>query len=603
MLWTFDDEGLLSRFEQFDVEHDDEALARFDALATGATAPPLANAVCRTQARLEGAWRGRDWDAVVATFSPACRLDDRRPLVGLDLTDSTFLANLRMLFATRGSAWRFEPIATRGDRLGLFRVRFSGEMGTGGTFADEHLAIVEHDAAGRVVAVVNFDPTDRNAAYAELDTRYARAEGAPYAEVLAHEDAIRRAAAARDVSALRRLLPEDFSLLSRRRLASTGARMNRDEYVQSVRAMEGLDVRADLRLDHVVRLTPTTLVVVSRWLGSHEGSDVESPMVAVLTHDGRRIHACELFDRDQLDVALARADAARTTTSSVRIENAATRACDRLHAAWIARDRERFAGTLAPGFRRIDRRRMLQSELDREAYLAMIRALFDMTSSRPTWSLLGTRGQRLALVRMRWEGAERLIGPSEIEFLAVVATDDGGAIETAVIYDADAVDGAHAELDARYEAGEAGATSHATMTRGFRRALAARDWDALATWLAPDLIVNDHRVLGWETLHGPAAYLEALRALVDLAPDVRLRIDHFRMVAHGALYVPVWVGTHEGGGFESPSVIVAELDGAGRIRRFDQYDLDRLADAQTRVAELDDAPAPDADPRSGLRPA
>ena len=98
--------------------------------------------------------------------------------------------------------------------------------------------------------------------------------------------------------------------------------------------------------------------------------------------------------------------------------------------------------------------------------------------------------------------------------------------------------------------------------------------------------MNDHRVLGWETLRGPAAYLEALRALVDLAPDVRLRIDHFEMSAHGALYVPVWLGTHEGGGFETPSVIVAEVDAHGRVRRFDQYDLGHLDEAWTRFAAL-----------------
>jgi hypothetical protein len=149
------------------------------------------------------------------------------------------------------------------------------------------------------------------------------------------------------------------------------------------------------------------------------------------------------------------------------------------------------------------------------------------------------------------------------------------------------VDGAHAMLDARYDAGEAAAAPHAQMTRDFRRAFAARDWDDLATRLAPDLVVHDHRVLGWETLRGPAAYVDALRALVDLAPDVRLRIDHFEMGDRGALYVPVWLGTHDGGGFETPSVIVAELDDRGRIRRFDQYDLDHVADARARFAEID----------------
>jgi len=55
------------------------------------------------------------------------------------------------------------------------------------------------------------------------------------------------------------------------------------------------------------------------------------------------------------------------------------------------------------------------------------------------------------------------------------------------------------------------------------RGIAARDWDALRALFSPDLVVQDHRPLGWETMHGPGIYLESLRSLVDLAPDVRLR--------------------------------------------------------------------------------
>lgn len=95
--------------------------------------------------------------------------------------------------------------------------------------------------------------------------------------------------------------------------------------------------------------------------------------------------------------------------------------------------------------------------------------------------------------------------------------------------------------------------------------------------------MNDHRLLGWETLSGPAAYVQALKSLVDLAPDVRLRIDHIRMSDPGFLYVTTWLGTREGGAFETPSVIVCELDGLGRIRRFDQYELDQLDAARAQL--------------------
>ena len=124
------------------------------------------------------------------------------------------------------------------------------------------------------------------------------------------------------------------------------------------------------------------------------------------------------------------------------------------------------------------------------------------------------------------------------------------------------------------------------MTRTFSQAFAARDWATLATVLAPDLVVNDHRLLGWDVLHGPAEYIEALRSLVELSPDVRLRIDHIRMAGPGFLYITTFVGTRDGGAFEAPSAIVCEVDDAGRIRRFDQYDIAQLELARAHLESI-----------------
>ena len=52
------------------------------------------------------------------------------------------------------------------------------------------------------------------------------------------------------------------------------------------------------------------------------------------------------------------------------------------------------------------------------------------------------------------------------------------------------------------------------------------------------------------------------------------------------LYITTWLGTREGGAFETPSVIVCELDATDRIRRFDQYDVDQLEEVKARFAEL-----------------
>ena len=156
-------------------------------------------------------------------------------------------------------------------------------------------------------------------------------------------------------------------------------------------------------------------------------------------------------------------------------------------------------------------------------------------------------------------------------------------------------DGAKPAGDRLHEAEDAGSARRAELTRIFCDAFAARDWDTLATLLAPDLVVRDHRTLGWETLHGPYAYVQALRSLVDLAPDVCLRIDHMSMSDRAALYATTWLGSHQGGAFETPSVIVCELDGVGRIRGFDTYDPDQIEEARARLGTIGRDRMPPAD--------
>jgi class 3 adenylate cyclase len=128
----------------------------------------------------------------------------------------------------------------------------------------------------------------------------------------------------------------------------------------------------------------------------------------------------------------------------------------------------------------------------------------------------------------------------------------------------------------------------AAVASAFIRAFAARDWEALATLLAPDLVVNDHRLLGWEPLQGRAPYVAALRSLVELAPDVRLRVDHALMSEPGVLYLTTWLGTRDGGDFEEPSAVVCEIDDLGRIRTLDQYDLAELDEARLHLGAIAD---------------
>jgi class 3 adenylate cyclase/tetratricopeptide (TPR) repeat protein len=269
------------------------------------------------------------------------------------------------------------------------------------------------------------------------------------------------------------------------------------------------------------------------------------------------------------------------------IENTVTRADRALERAWAGHAWEDYCACYAPGFRSIDRRALMQLEVDRDTMLAGLRPFFDAGVERSS-QVLATRGERLALFRTGLRGSAGQSGPSEVELLQVIETDAQGYRIAAVAFETEAQQAAYAELDARHAAGEAAPFGPVgAAMRAFAEALAKRDWGGLTAQCAGDLVVQDHRRLGWEILRGPRAYVAALRALAELAPDTRMRLDHVEMGSRGYLVLTTWVGTREGGRFEEePSLIVGELDEAGRVRRFDQYDLDRLDEARTRFAQL-----------------
>src|SRR5262249_29348553 len=197
---------------------------------------------------------------------------------------------------------------------------------------------------------------------------------------------------------------------------------------------------------------------------------------------------------------------------------------------------------------------------------------------RSTTQLLATRGHRLALVWWRIEASDGDVGASELEFLVIHESDDQGDGVAAGALDPDDLDAAYAELDARSAAGEAApyARTWASLQR-FARAAAARDWEQWASLVAPDFVLEDHRLLGWGTLHSRDEYMKYVRTLLDLRPDTRWRLDHVLALEEGrALSGTNWVGSRDAGPFEIPYVVVAVVGSDGRIQRAHLYAFDQL---------------------------
>ena len=90
-----------------------------------------------------------------------------------------------------------------------------------------------------------------------------------------------------------------------------------------------------------------------------------------------------------------------------------------------------------------------------------------------------------------------------------------------------------------------------------------QDWEGLAAFLPATFVCENRRMTGFGTLHGPDAFIDSQRAMFELAPDARSRLDHARLSDFGVLYDAVWVGTRDGGAFESQSLVVLEFDADG----------------------------------------
>jgi class 3 adenylate cyclase/ketosteroid isomerase-like protein len=596
-LWIIGPDGLGIRNERWDARCEDEARARLaELLDVEPAAERFANAAVRAERRMNESARTRDFERFAASIMPEHRTIDRRRSMQVELGRDEMLAGFRPIYE---SAERLqvdaELIATRGERLALFRERMTGAVGLGGPSEVDFLRIIGVDERGELVLGVVFDPDDLDAAYAELDARYAAGEGAPYARLLEHLTEFRRVAAALEPDAMRRLLPDDFTMRNHMRFATTGEEFTRDRYAASMPVFRQMGVTLRLRLDHL-RVCSRAAIADSMLIGSQDGGDFERPQIAVFRHDGERVHRLEIFDADELEQALARyAELSREPAQSTGIANEAVRGQLAFERAWSEKRWDDVMASFLPTFQLIDRRSVISLDLGGEEFFTNLRLLYALPESRWQTTLLATRGERHTLAIARFSAGHAGGGRIESEHLTVTERDAEGRSVSMVLFDLDACEAAWAELEARYHAGEAAPHARvAASMRAFHRAFADRSWAALAAQCAPELEVHDHRLLGWESLHGRDAYVLALHSLVALAPDTKLRLDHVTMCERGYLVLTVWDGTHHGGAFDAPSWMVAELDAEQRIRRFDQYDLERADEARARFAAVAaQSPRPD----------
>ncbi len=581
------EDNLISRCEMFDEADLDAALARFDQLSR--QAPLLENAATRVYERLQAYFAAREWDAMAEILADDHCSDDRRRVVnaGIRRGRDVQIANMQTAVGLGTTNITSTVIATRGERLALRRVRFSGRDQRPEAFHTETLGIVEIDADERMAALVTFDLDDMEAAFEELDARYLAGEAAAHSQTWS--------VIARECAAFNRheLTAVDYITVDHRPLPIVEA------YTQA--ALRVWDVTPDfgIHIEAVHRLSGFGAVATYQANGtSPEGFDGEWRMILLLTAEGDRINRCEVFDETDLDAALARFE--ELQPQARRLENAAGRIVERYQACFSTHDWTALAELLADDMVLDDRRRVVNAGVrrGRDVYIADNRAAVEVGAETISMSVIATRGERLALAHAR--AFNRGAPPGEVgaEWLGVAEIDADERIVAIVVFDLDDIDAAYEELDARYLAGEAAA--HSRMWSVIRDGYSTLNRHELPP-TAPDFVNIDHRRGG--SAFAPGDLLAFVRASWDDSPDNKIYVEAVhRLTNLGAV---VTSATHGASltGFDAEwreiGVVTVDDDMINRAELFDEADLDaalarfdelhplvrRLENAATQVAE------------------
>jgi hypothetical protein len=573
----------IDRLELFDEADTDAALARFDQLSR--PAPRLVNATTRLGERIGAYFAARDWDAMAELLADDICTDDRRRIVGAGVRHGrdAEIAGMRATAEVGTKNMTGTALATRGERLSLGLVCFSGHDQASATFLAEVLGIVETNADNMIKAIVTFDLDDIDAAFAELDARYLAGDAAPHAHTWT---LVAGLYAALNRHELPQTTP-DFVDIDHRRLAAF-APGDMIEFART--AFEQLpDI--SFRIEAVHRLSNLGAVVSQALRGtSREGFEAEWHEIHLTMVEGDRFSHSEVFDETDLEAALARFEELHLPTR--RLENAASRMYDRFNAYLAARDWDAMAEMVADDICSDDRRRVVSSGIQRgrDAQAANLRAVVDVGVKNFESFVIATRGERLVLTRTRVSGDQR---PEAfgLELLNIIEIDTDNRITAGVSFDLDDIDAAFAELDARYLAGEAAAHSHtwSEITQGYAALNRHELPKTTSKW-----VTIDHRVR--ETFEGGdlTAYI---RSAWNLLPDIKIYIEAVhRLSGLGAVVTHAAFGTSQEG-FEAEWRMVELLafggDMINRCELFDETDIDaaiaRFEELQPRARRLENA--------------
>ncbi len=579
--------GRILRQDWYDLADHAAAQARFEELAAAdLRTPVLDNDAVRAMVRL--LWLGRyDFARSGGMFSPDVEYTDRRGVIALP----TF-TGVDGLFAVYTSVFEVydeltgEPMAVRGERLALWAMRMSTEGGS------ESVArmLVGLDGEGRIDAMVGFDADDLAGAVHELDSRYLEGEGTDHAWMIRPSMEFWRSYNARDWDGARRVVADEVELVDLR-LASAGTSIQTaDEFVTYAQGM--IELVPDLVAFEAEYLAMGRTWWLTRQVAygtSTEGAEIERPsLILARSRDGRFTHT-ETFEPEQIAEALARLEeleSAEPPVSTTALSNRATKNQEVYNSAFAVLDWDAMAASYADDIVSDDRRTGVSSGVmaGREDLLELVRGLVDVGFTAVTTVPIAIRGEALALVRRTWHQAAGF----DLPVLAVIEVDADDQLTRNVMFDAEDLLGAVAELERRYLAGE-GAVHADVLDPASFDCYNRRDWDGFLANVADDFDMVDHRPASAGTsIRSAAQFREWAEGMVALVPDFFvIEQEHLRIGRRWVLSRQYTHGTSTAGA-EIESPLLALSDGP-RCTHSEIFLPEQLAEALARFEELEAA--------------
>ena len=289
-----------------------------------------------------------------------------------------------------------------------------------------------------------------------------------------------------------------------------------------------------------------------------------------LTGDDGRPRVWELFELEDLDLALARLAELHPQEASVAA-NTTTRTNDRFMAGFEARDWAELERMVSPALVFEDRRRHVQIRAGRELYLANVHLLSDVTRTRR--SLLATAGDRVALYRTLHTSLDAREN-FEVETVTLVQIDAEARLAVILVFDPDAESAARAELAARGDPLRIPPNAASRASERLEALITAGDWEALRELCAP-VAMDRARTSSCarETMLANARVIAARAALAHARRDGGRPPRARRLLFSGPP-----------SSFEIENLLLTEVDTDGRICAAITFGLEQRAAAYDELS-------------------